>query len=85
VPPPKTCASSQRRDGYERREPEQTLLHQVIARDWPSNPSTLRTRLQRAEAKLRKQIIELADSPAALESTMGSLEGWAREQLEPPE
>jgi hypothetical protein len=36
VPPPKTCASGQHCDGYERREPEQTLLYQVIGCDWPS-------------------------------------------------
>ncbi|KIG11611.1 hypothetical protein DB30_03118 [Enhygromyxa salina] len=30
-----TC-SAQRRDGYERRQPEQTLLYQVVADHWPS-------------------------------------------------
>ena len=44
------------------------------------NHSTARSRLQRAETRLRTLIEELADSPEALESTMGSLGGWARER-----
>jgi RNA polymerase sigma factor (sigma-70 family) len=43
-----------------------------------ANHSTVRTRLQRAEAKLQRLIQELADSPEAAQSTMGSLTGWAR-------
>ncbi|MCA9702017.1 MAG: sigma-70 family RNA polymerase sigma factor [Myxococcales bacterium] len=43
------------------------------------NPSTARTRLQRAEARLRELVSALAESPEALESTLGSLSGWARE------
>lgn len=43
------------------------------------NHSTLRTRLQRAETRLRTLITELADSPEALESTFGDLRGWAQE------
>jgi RNA polymerase sigma factor (sigma-70 family) len=43
------------------------------------NHSTVRTRLQRAEAKLQRTIRELADSPEAIESTFGSLTQWARE------
>jgi RNA polymerase sigma-70 factor (ECF subfamily) len=43
-----------------------------------ANHSTVRTRLQRAEAKLQKLIEELADSPDAVLSTIGSLTGWAR-------
>ncbi|EDM73692.1 hypothetical protein PPSIR1_34592 [Plesiocystis pacifica SIR-1] len=43
------------------------------------NPSTARTRLQRAEERLRKLVTQLAESPEALETTMGSLGGWARE------
>lgn len=49
------------------------------------NHSTVRTRLQRAEARLQKLITELADSPEAALSTIGSLTGWARgvrEQVE---
>lgn len=42
------------------------------------NHSTVRTRLQRAEAKLARLIEELAESPEAALSTMGSLTGWAR-------
>jgi hypothetical protein len=38
-----TC-SAQRRDGYERRQPEQTLLYQVIAEHW----SSFRERAQQA-------------------------------------
>lgn len=44
-----------------------------------ANPSTIRTRLQRAEAKLQRLIEQLADSPEAALSTMGSLTGWARD------
>lgn len=36
MPPARTCAAAPRSDGYERRQPEQTLLYQVVARDWPS-------------------------------------------------
>jgi RNA polymerase sigma factor (sigma-70 family) len=43
-----------------------------------TNHSTVRTRLQRAEARLQKLITELADSPEAALSTMGSLTAWAR-------
>lgn len=43
------------------------------------NHSTLRTRLQRAEARLLAIIEQLADSPEAVRSTIGSLGGWARE------
>ncbi|WP_106389769.1 transposase zinc-binding domain-containing protein [Enhygromyxa salina] len=32
---PAAC-SARRRDGYERRQPEQTLLYQVVAQHWPS-------------------------------------------------
>jgi RNA polymerase sigma factor (sigma-70 family) len=42
------------------------------------NHSTIRTRLQRAEAKLQRLIEELAESPEAALSTIGSLTGWAR-------
>jgi RNA polymerase sigma-70 factor (ECF subfamily) len=42
------------------------------------NHSTVRTRLQRAEAKLQRLIEELAGSPEAALSTIGSLTGWAR-------
>lgn len=42
------------------------------------NHSTVRTRLQRAEAKLARLIEELAESPEAALSTMGSLTGWAQ-------
>lgn len=44
------------------------------------NLNTLRTRLHRAEQRLRERIEQLADSPEALESTIGSLSRWAREQ-----
>ena len=44
------------------------------------NHSTLRTRLARAEERLRTLVTELADSPEALESTIGSLSGWAHER-----
>lgn len=43
------------------------------------NHSTARSKLQRAETRLRKLLEELADSPEALKSTIGSLTGWARE------
>jgi RNA polymerase sigma factor (sigma-70 family) len=43
-----------------------------------ANHSTVRTRLQRAETKLQRLIHQLADSPEAVQSTMGSLAGWAR-------
>lgn len=49
-------------------------LAQIIG----ANHSTVRTRLQRAEAKLLRLIQELAESPEAALSTMGSLTGWAR-------
>ena len=42
------------------------------------NHSTVRTKLQRAEARLRKLLHELADSPQAAEDTIGSFSGWAR-------
>ena len=34
--PARTCAAAPRTTGYERRQPEQTLLYQVVAREWPS-------------------------------------------------
>jgi RNA polymerase sigma factor (sigma-70 family) len=43
-----------------------------------TNHSTVRTRLQRAEVRLQKLITELAESPEAALSTMGSFTGWAR-------
>lgn len=50
--------------------------------------NTLRTRLRRAQMRLESLLHELADSPEAAESTIGSLTGWARdirEQVEPPD
>lgn len=44
------------------------------------NHNTLRTRLRRVEQRLRERINQLAESPEALESTIGSLSKWAREQ-----
>jgi RNA polymerase sigma factor (sigma-70 family) len=44
-----------------------------------ANHSTVRTRLQRAELRLQKLIGELADSPEAAQSTVGSFTGWARD------
>lgn len=46
------------------------------------NHSSVRTKLQRAEAKLQRTIRELADSPEAIQSTFGSLTQWAREVRE---
>jgi RNA polymerase sigma factor (sigma-70 family) len=43
-----------------------------------TNHSTVRTRLQRAEIKLQKLIEQIAGSPEAALSTMGSLTGWAQ-------
>ena len=50
------------------------------------NHNTLRTRLARAEKRLRELVTELADSPEALESTLGSFTDWAaaHRQLEQP-
>lgn len=56
------------------------LRTKQLAEIFELKPSTLRTRLQRAEGRLQRLITELADSPEALESTMGSLTAWARER-----
>ena len=37
------CSSARRRDGYERRRPEETLLYQLVEEHWPAF-------LERAEA-----------------------------------
>lgn len=42
-------------------------------------PSKVKGRLHRARARLRKKIVELADSPEVLESTLADLDDWARE------
>jgi RNA polymerase sigma-70 factor (ECF subfamily) len=43
-----------------------------------ANPSTVRTRLQRAQARLERLVRELSESPDASETTSTSLSGWAR-------
>ena len=58
------------------------LRTKQLAEIFELKPSTLRTRLQRAESRLQRLVQELADSPEALESTMGSLTAWARERGE---
>lgn len=42
-------------------------------------PSKVKGQLHRARARLRKKIVELADSPEVLESTLADLDDWARE------
>lgn len=49
------------------------------------NHNTLRTRLSRAEERLRQLITQLADSPEALESTLGSFTEWAQRHQEESE
>jgi RNA polymerase sigma factor (sigma-70 family) len=49
-----------------------------IAEILGANPSTVRTRLQRAEGKLRKLVETLAESGEAQQGTTSSLTGWAR-------
>ena len=43
------------------------------------NHNTVRTQLRRAQVRLETIIARLANSPEAVESTFGSLEGWARD------
>lgn len=57
----------------------QRLSTREIAAILEHNPSTVRTRLQRAQVRLERLIGELAESPEARDSTLGSLAGWARE------
>jgi RNA polymerase sigma-70 factor (ECF subfamily) len=42
-------------------------------------PGTVRSRLRRALAMLRTEIERLAESPELVDSTMGSIDGWAAE------
>jgi RNA polymerase sigma factor (sigma-70 family) len=55
------------------------LRTRELAEIFGAKHSTVRTRLQRAEARLQKLIHELADSPEAALSTVGSFTGWARD------
>lgn len=57
----------------------QLLSTRALADILELNPSTLRTKLQRAQARLERLVRELADSPEARDSTLGSLSGWAKE------
>ena len=57
----------------------QQLSTKALAQLLKIKPSTLRTQLQRARLRLEQLIAELAASPEARESTMGSLNAWAKD------
>jgi RNA polymerase sigma-70 factor (ECF subfamily) len=44
-----------------------------------ANPSTVRTRLQRAQIRLERLLHELSGSPEAAKSMRGSISEWARD------